>query len=159
MNQEETVDRFYKALARCDAETMADCYADNAEFSDPAFPRLNAEQVRGMWRMLCSRSKDLRVEYVCRKLAHDHFQVQWDAWYTFSKTGRPVHNRIQADIRLQDGKIVVHRDSFSFWRWSIQALGLSGLLLGWSPLLRTAVRAEAGKALQTYLTKSSRVKK
>lgn len=158
MTQENVVDRFYKAFAKCDAEAMAACYADTVEFSDPVFPLLKGEEARGMWRMLCGRSKDLRVEYVSRKLADDQYQVDWDASYTFTKTGRLVHNRIQADIKVKGGKIVWHRDHFNFWRWSRQALGVPGWVMGWTPFLKTAVRGEAGKALQIYLQKKSEAK-
>ncbi len=155
MNQQSTVERFYEALARADAETMASCYAEGAVFSDPAFPELQTAEVRGMWRMLCRRSKDLRVEYKVEALSPDHFQVHWDAFYTFSQSGRPVHNSIRANLYLRNGLIVRHVDEFSFWRWSRQALGLSGWILGWTPFLRTAVRKQAAKNLQMFLQKNA----
>lgn len=153
MDHQEIIDRFYKAFSKADAETMAATYADTAEFSDPVFPRLNASEVRGMWRMLCSRASDLELSYVTRKLDAGHYQVDWDARYTFSKTGRKVHNKITADLFLKDGLIVKHRDNFSFWRWSRQALGLPGLLLGWTPLIQGAVRKEAAKGLAKFLSR------
>lgn len=153
MADQDLVERFYQAFAKKDAEAMAACYADEAEFSDPAFPHLNADEVRGMWRMLCGRSQDLRIEYVSRQTSLGCYQVDWQAWYTFTKTGRPVHNRVQASLQLKNGKIVHHQDRFNFWRWSRQAFGLPGWILGWTPILRKAVQAEAGKALQTFLKK------
>jgi hypothetical protein len=47
--------------------------------------------------------------------------------------------------------IVSHHDSFDFWRWSRQALGAPGLLLGWSPVLRNQVRKQANTSLRKYL--------
>ena len=41
-------------------------------------------------------------------------------------------------------------DSFDLWRWSRQALGTKGLLLGWTPLVRNAVRAQALKGLRAF---------
>ncbi len=154
MKNQETVQKFYEAFKKADAETMASCYAPQASFSDPVFPQLTSPEVQGMWRMLCGRSSDLKIEYQLKQIDEQHFQVNWDATYTFSKTGRKVHNRIKAQLELDQGRIVRHQDHFDFWRWSRQALGLPGLLLGWSPIVRNAVRKEAAQALQNFLKKS-----
>jgi hypothetical protein len=153
MNHQDIVDRFYQALGKRDGETMARCYANQATFSDPAFPNLDAKEVRGMWRMLCSRSTDLKVDYTVRKIDDKHFEVDWNAYYTFTKTGRKVHNIIRADIFLDQGLIVKHRDRFDFWRWSRQALGLPGLLLGWTPILRGSVQKQARQNLEQFMQK------
>lgn len=141
------IDRFYTAFADRDPATMGSCYADEARFSDPVFPHLNAEQVRAMWHMLLSSGADLRVEHTAVEETPTAGRCRWDAWYTFSRTGRPVHNIIRAEFVLRDGLIVEHRDSFSFWRWSRQALGPTGVLLGWTPLVRNQVRATAARSL------------
>ena len=39
---------------------------------------------------------------------------------------------------------------FSLWKWSAQALGLKGQLLGWSPLVQGRIRAQASKGLRAY---------
>ena len=36
-------------------------------------------------------------------------------------------------MQLVAGKIVRQEDKFSLWRWSSQALGTKGSLLGWTP--------------------------
>ena len=82
-------------------------------------------------------------------------RAHWEPRYRFSATGRPVHNVIDAEFEFRDGLIVVHRDRFSFWRWSRQALGASGLLLGWTPWLRAKVRARAEANLRVYLSQGS----
>lgn len=155
MKNQETVQQFYEAFKKADGDAMAACYADQASFSDPVFPQLTSHEVQGMWRMLCARSRDLKLDYQLKKIDDRHFQVNWDAFYTFTKTGRKVHNRIEAHIELDQGRIVRHQDHFDFWRWSRQALGLPGLLLGWTPILRNAVRKEAAQALQSFLKKKS----
>lgn len=144
------IDDFYSAFARRDGRAMADCYHPEASFTDPVFPDLGAEEVRAMWRMLCERGKDLQVEHRDAWVEGDQGGAQWDARYTFSATGRPVHNRVVASFRFADGKIIEHRDAFSFWRWSRQALGLPGALLGWTPLIRTKVRKLARAGLDEY---------
>jgi len=61
-----------------------------------------------------------------------------------------VHNIIHAQFRFSGDTIVEHIDNFSFWRWSSQALGPVGLLLGWSPFLKAKVRAQAAQALARF---------
>ncbi len=39
--------------------------------------------------------------------------ARWEAVYPFSETGRIVHNRIRAEFRFRDGKIIEHRDHFT----------------------------------------------
>ena len=58
--------------------------------------------------------------------------------------------RLAASFEFRDGKIVKHADCFDLYRWSRQALGPAGLLLGWTPLLQNKVRAMAAKGLADY---------
>ena len=143
-------DRFYTAFAARDAERMAACYADDVSFSDPAFPDLRGEAARDMWRMLCARGKDLRVEHRVIEASAGRARVHWEAWYTFSGTGRAVHNVIEAEMEVREGLIVRHRDAFSFPRWARQALGPLGLLLGWTPQLKRKVQRQAALALEKF---------
>ena len=59
-------------------------------------------------------------------------------------------NDIQASFRFENGLIAEHRDEFSFHRWARQALGPVGLLLGWTPLVRSTVRRKAAARLEEY---------
>jgi hypothetical protein len=91
------------------------------------------------------------------KLTYDQVtdrSAHWEAHYLFSATGRLVHNRIDAGFGFgADGLITTHLDRFDFWAWSRQALGAPGLLLGWTPWLRTKVRAQAAENLRRFLAK------
>lgn len=142
----EIIESFYRAFARRDAEAMAALYEDDVRFSDPAFGPLSGEHARNMWRMLAARATDLELTFS----NVTDFSAHWEARYTFSQTGRKVHNVIDATFEFRDGKIVRHEDAFDFWRWSRQALGPAGLVLGWSPLLRRAVRRRALAGLAEY---------
>jgi ketosteroid isomerase-like protein len=140
------IERFYQAFARRDAEEMASLYTDDVRFSDPAFGILNGEHARNMWRMLAGRAKDLELTFSVLSDERAH----WEARYTFSQTGRKVHNVIEATFEFRDGKIARHDDVFDFWRWSRHALGPVGLLLGWTPLLQNAVRKKALAGLAEF---------
>lgn len=143
------IERFYRAFAQRDAATMAACYGPGAHFRDPVF-ELEGAQIGKMWKMLCARGADLRIDHANVRADAASGDADWQAWYSFSATGRAVHNIVHARFRFADGLIVEHIDTFDFWRWARQALGAAGLLLGWTPLLRTKVRAQAMQALQRY---------
>ncbi len=100
-----------------------------------------------MWRMLCLRATDLRLEFRDIRADAASGSAHWEAWYTYSGTGRPVHNIIEATFQFQDGLIASHVDRFSLARWARQALGLKGVLLGWAPPVHRAIRGQARQAL------------
>jgi hypothetical protein len=142
----DLIARFYTAFQALDAEAMASCYAEDARFSDPVFTDLRGQQVGDMWRMLCASATDLSltVDSVTDTSAH------WVATYTFPSTGRRVVNDIRASFVMSEGLILEHRDTFDLWAWSRQALGPTGVLLGWTPLLQGRVRGQAMAGLRRY---------
>ncbi len=142
---------FYAAFNRHDGAAMRDLYAENATFSDPAFPGLRGREVPGMWASLCASAADLKVELVSVSATDTEGAAHWEAWYAFGPSKRPVHNVIHATFRFENGKVVEHLDHFDFWAWSRQSLGLVGLLLGWSGWLRAKVQVQARKGLERYL--------
>src|SRR6476646_11369304 len=146
----ELIRKFYRSFGNHDASGMASCYHPAVKFSDEVFPDLEGPRAVAMWQMLCERGKDLKVQV--RDIAADNSagHAHWEAWYTFSATGRRVHNKVDAHFEFRDGKIIRHRDSFDFWAWSRQALGLVGWLLGWSGFLRKRVRSQAAKSLAAF---------
>ncbi|MEX2181434.1 MAG: nuclear transport factor 2 family protein [Gemmatimonadaceae bacterium] len=146
----QLIEHFYHAFQRRDAEAMAACYHPDAHFSDPAFPDLRGAEVGAMWAMLVARGRDLQVEFSDVAADDATGSARWEARYTFSATGRKVHNRIRAEFHFRDQRIVRHIDRFSFWRWSRQALGPIGWALGWSPLLRAKVQRSAAGALAAW---------
>lgn len=148
----QTLETFYNAFKEGDADKMASCYHDQAVFSDPAFPNLNAAQVKAMWAMLIERAKgNLAIDFHS-VIADEHVgQCTWEATYPFSKTGNKVHNIIHATMEFKEGLIIKHTDEFNFWRWSSMALGTPGKILGWTPFLRNKVSKTAMKSLDDYM--------
>ena len=59
-----------------------------------------------------------------------------------------------ARFRFEDGLIAEHTDEFSFHRWSRQALGTPGLLLGWTPVLRGATQKKARASLDQFMAQA-----
>ena len=144
------IQQFYQAFQQLDAERMARCYHPEVRFSDPAFPDLRGSEAADMWRMLASRAEDFSLSFSDVSADDQRGQAHWIASYTFSQTGRTVINKIQARFEFRDGKIIRHIDSFDLWRWAHQALGLKGLLLGWTPLVGNAIRKQAAKGLAQF---------
>ena len=151
---EALIHRFYTCFQARDAGGMQACYHPEVTFRDPAFGELDAARAVAMWHMLCARAADLDIRCSDVRANDVEGSARWSALYTFSQTGRRVDNRIDARFVFRDGLIVRHEDSFSFWRWSRQALGPVGLLLGWTPLLRNRVSATANRGLARYMRES-----
>ncbi len=154
MTNQELITHFYTSFASGNAEAMAECYHDDILFNDPAFGTLKCEEVGNMWRMLLERSKgDLKISFSEVKANETSGSAKWEARYTFGQTGRKVINRISAEFKFENGKIIRHTDHFNMWKWSRQALGFKGLLLGWTPLITKAVQKQTNKLLKSYIQK------
>jgi ketosteroid isomerase-like protein len=147
------IEDFYAAFDRRDGDAMAASYAPDATFSDPVFTDLRGNEPGAMWRMLTSQGKDLTVELVEHDAGDERGTARWIARYTFSRTGRPVVNDVRARFRFADGLIAEHVDEFSFHRWAKQALGPPGLLLGWTPIVRSATRRQARASLDDFIAR------
>ena len=157
----QTLTKFYTAFAALDADTMASCYAGDVVFDDPVFSLRGLRQTSGMWHLLCAATEATGHDAWKLEFSNIHAnattgRAHWEAHYRFSATGRLVHNIIDAQFTFRpDGLIATHRDRFDFWRWSRQAFGVSGLLLGWTPILKSKVRKRALANLQKYLAKTA----
>lgn len=152
-NNEELIQTFYDAFARLDYAAMSDCYADDPVFNDPVFGILQGDEVRFMWQMLCKNAKDFTLHAEKIEVDGEYGTCNWTASYTFSKTGKRVVNKVKAHMRIENGKITEHTDEFDIYKWSRQALGLPGLLLGWSGYLKNKIRGDAKNKLYAYINK------
>lgn len=158
---EQTIAKLYTAFAELDADTMASCYAEDATFDDPAFALKGRAEVAGMWRMLCAATQnkgrnDWTLEFRDVQADSDSGRAHWEAHYRFSATGRLVHNMIDAEFTFTpEGLIATHKDTFNFWRWSVQALGIPGFVLGWTPWFNRQVRQQTRGKLDQFLAGKS----
>ena len=145
----ELIRRFYVAFSVRDWRVMSACYARDATFEDPVF-KLRGERIGLMWRMLCTNARDFSLEFSNVSADVTSGRAHWEPRYCFSQTGRMVHNVIDSAFTFRDGLIVSQVDTFDFWRWSRQALGAPGWLLGWSDKLHHKVRRRAAKGLDHF---------
>jgi ketosteroid isomerase-like protein len=149
----QLVETFYTHFQKRDYAGMNACYHPEATFSDPVFIGLRGKQVQAMWHMLCESGQDLKVEFGQIHGHGDHVHAHWEATYSFSAQKRQVHNIIDATFEFRDGKIISHHDHFDLWRWTRMALGMPGVLLGWSPIVQNKVRATAQGRLTAFIAK------
>ncbi len=151
---QQLITTFYDAFQRGDADAMTACYHDEVVFEDPAFGLLEGARAKAMWHMLLgSASGGVHVEYSDVCTYENTGSVKWTARYTFGPKQRPVVNHVIASFGFAGGKIARHTDRFDLWAWSRQALGLPGLLLGWSPIIKKQVQATTAARLEKYLAR------
>ncbi|WP_299117135.1 nuclear transport factor 2 family protein [uncultured Winogradskyella sp.] len=152
---ENVIINFYKAFNNLDANTMISYYHDDIIFEDPAFGVLKGDRAKAMWQMLCEsqKGKDFKVEASNIKINENEGSAHWEAFYNFSKTGRKVHNKIDAKFKFKDGLIISHVDSFNLYNWSKQALGFKGLLLGRTGYFKNKLRLQTNGLLNKYIEK------
>jgi ketosteroid isomerase-like protein len=148
---DELIQRFYGAFARHDPAAMAACYTPDVHFSDPVFTDLHGEEPGAMWEMLIGRGPDLKITLVEHEADQERGSAHWLADYTFSATGRQVHNDVRAEFSFENGLIASHRDRFDLYSWSRQAIGPVGILLGWTRPLQSRLRRTARDSLDEFM--------
>lgn len=154
---EKLIHHFYSSFQKKDYKAMQECYSEKAIFSDDVFIRLNSQQVKAMWEMFCKKGQNLSIHFSNIKADEKTGMAEWTAHYTFSATGKKVVNYIRANFIFENNKIVAHTDSFSFYKWAKQALGITGLLFSWTPFLQNKVRKQAMKNLTRFMKKNNSI--
>lgn len=144
--------KFYTSFSEKDAEGMLSCYDDNIVFTDPAFGTLEGDRAKAMWKMLLANEEsDLNVSFKILEHTPNTGKVNWVATYYFGPQKRKVINNITANLTIKDGKIIKHLDHFSLWKWTQQALGFSGLFLGWSPFMKKKIQQRTNRLLDKFM--------
>lgn len=151
---EEVIRKLYSALQRVDHEDMIRCYHPEAIFKDPVFDLRSKKEIAGMWTMLCKKAKEFEFHFDQVQANEEKGKARLKAKYLFSQTNRMVVNKIDAHFKFKNGLIIEHIDSFDFWRWSRQALGFFGLILGWSSFLQKKVQQKAYNNMKTFIPRS-----
>jgi len=148
---EELIHKFYTSFTQKNSQGMVECYSDTIEFEDPVFGKISGNKPKAMWMMLLERSSGLVVSYSNVKSTDEGGSADWIAEYDFTKTNRRVTNHVHAEFTIRDGKITNHKDSFSLWKWAGMALGISGYLMGFTPMVQNKIKSEAMTGLELYM--------
>lgn len=154
MTNKTILETFYKAFTEGDAATMTSYYHDEVTFTDPVFGSLKGEEAKAMWHMLIERGKGAnKVTYTGIEATDTTGSAKWRASYPYGLKKRPVINHVQASFTFKDGKILTHTDNFNLYKWSKQALGAPGFLLGWTGFMRNKIQQQTGSLLKDYMKK------
>jgi ketosteroid isomerase-like protein len=151
-NDERLIEKFFTAFKKLDYTAMNACYSDDVAFFDPMFDLLRGAEAKAMWQMLCTNAKNFSLTFDSIKNLEDgYYTCNWCASYDFSKTGRRVVNQIKAHMKIENGLIIEHSDGWSLHKWSQQAMGFSGWLLGWAGFYRRKLKNGARRNLLNFI--------
>ena len=151
-NNKALIEKFYTAFQQLDYRTMQSCYSDDIIFNDPVFGVLHGDEAKAMWEMLCRNARDFSLVFTDIELLDEEYATcKWMATYTFSKTGKKVMNHIKAHMRIRDGHIIEHSDAFKLSEWAAQALGIKGILFGWTGFMKRKIQRNARKNLENFM--------
>ena len=151
-SNKELINNFYASFQQLDFQGMASCYDENIVFFDTVFGLLSSTELNSMWEMICTTAVDFSLTYGnILELDDAYCTCDWVSSATFLGTNRRVVNKVRANMRFSEGKIIEHSDAFSVHQWSKQAMGLSGELLGWNSFFQRGIKNRAKKNLIKFL--------
>jgi hypothetical protein len=147
----QVIEDFYSGFAAGNSLTMRSCYHPEVLFQDPVFGKLEGTDAKDMWEMLTQKSQgNLKIRFSHLKATDSVGSADWKAYYTFSSTNRSVINAIHAEFEFKEGLIYRHKDSYDLYAWSKQALGLKGVLYGWTPFFKKKIQQQALQSLRSF---------
>ena len=150
-----TIQKFYNAFQQKDYAAMNSCYANDIPFNDPVFGLLIGNETKAMWQMLCMGAKDFSLQFSNIQTDDgEYYTCDWTVSYLFSATNRRVINKCKAYMRMNDGVILEHSDAFNYYRWCRQALGLRGLIFGWTGFMHNKVNKKAKQRLMHFMNQN-----
>ena len=152
MNYNESIlFKFFKAFENVNTIEMCACYHPKIQFNNPIFGSLTTNEVCDMWQMLMDSSvKNLKINFSEIQANEYSGTVQWIAKYNFGKKNRKIIHKIQGQFTFKEGFIIKHTDNFDFWKWSMQAYGWKGYLLGWTGFFQKKIQQNAIQSLKAY---------
>ncbi len=152
MTNQELIEKFYSSFAQGNVIGMIECYHDQITFKDPAFGELKGERAKAMWKMLLSRGNS-EIEFNNVQANEKTGSANWKATYYYGPKKRKVINHISAQFEFKDGRIISHVDDFNLWKWTQQALGTSGFLMGWSSFMKKKINQKTNHLLDKFMKK------
>ena len=155
MTNKEVIENFYNAFQKLDSKSMNACLAEDVLFEDPAFGKLQGEEVKYMWQFLTENAKDFSVSFSVEEAKKNLVKAHWKAQYTFSATGNTVINEVSSRFEIENGFIIKHQDDFDLKKWLKQAMGSAAGFFGGSFLMKNAVQKQSKTLLKKYQKKNA----
>ena len=151
ITNKKLITQFYYSFANNKVKSMINCYDNKIVFKDPVFGELKGNKAKQMWKMLLSKNKNIKITTSDIFVGENSGVVKWKAEYTYGKNKRKIVNNVMATFEFKDGKIIKHIDNFNFYNWSKQALGIKGLLLGWTTFFQKKIQKKANSKLNLFI--------
>jgi len=156
MNNKALLKKFYTSFSKGDSTGMAECYHKNIVFRDPVFGTLKGDRAFKMWEMLLSnKKKDTEISFDIARISDEKGKVNWVAEYVYGEKNRKVINKVSGEFKFKDGEIIEHIDSFDLWKWTKQAMGTVGYLIGWTPFMKSKIQKTTNKKLDKFIADQS----
>ncbi|MGB5988742.1 MAG: nuclear transport factor 2 family protein [Marinifilaceae bacterium] len=154
MNNNEVIKKFYTSFSDSNIKGMIECYHKEIVFIDPVFGKLKGERVIKMWEMLLAKkNKGNKISFSNIMASSEKGEANWVAEYIYGEDKRKIVNKISANFKFKEGKIIEHTDYFNLWKWTKQAMGPAGYLLGWSYFMRKQIQEKAKIRLEEFIKK------
>lgn len=154
MDNKELIHKFYTSFANGDYKGMLACYHKDVVFQDPAFGVLKGNRAFKMWEMLLSsKNAKTHISFDNVQANAESGKATWIAAYFYGDKKRKVVNQVSASFLFKEGKIIAHTDTFDLWKWSKQALGVSGFVLGWSSFMKNKIQQTTSEKLDEFINR------
>ncbi|SFC30048.1 Ketosteroid isomerase-related protein [Algibacter lectus] len=154
MDNKEIIEKFYTSFSNGNFEGMLECYHKDVVFEDAVFGRLEGESAFKMWEMLLSQKKgDTKISFNNIEANAETGKANWVAEYFYGEKKRKVINEVSTAFKFKDGKIIEHFDTFDLWKWTKQAMGTPGYLLGWTSYMKSKIQQTTNKRLDAFMNK------
>lgn len=152
MENKEIIKKFYTSFSNGDVKGMLACYDKEIVFQDAVFGKLKGERAFKMWEMLLSKKKeDTIINFNNIEVTNESGNANWIAKYYYGDKRRKVVNKVTANFKFKDGKIIEHLDTFDLWKWTKQAMGIIGYLIGWTSFMKKKIQLTTNKNLDEFI--------
>ncbi|KAJ6531440.1 hypothetical protein DFH09DRAFT_1370587 [Mycena vulgaris] len=146
---------FLTAYSNMDFAALAALTADDFVFQDAAYPNIEGDVARGMYRWFIHDKEKTQMKVIIHdvKPSPTNSSVAIASFtddYFFN--GNHVINSITSTMVIAGGKVALEQDAYSFEAWAEQALGsLIGPLAAPLSVTKTLIQITARVQLDTFM--------
>ncbi|KAJ7115100.1 hypothetical protein C8R43DRAFT_1191737 [Mycena crocata] len=146
---------FLTAYSNMDFDALAALTTDDFVFQDAAYPNIEGDVARGMYRWFISDKEKTQMKVIIHSVTPSPTNASvaiasFTDDYIFN--GNPVINNITSTMVVVDGKVALEQDAYSFEAWAEQALGpLVGPLAAPLSVTKKLIQITAKIQLDTFL--------
>lgn len=151
MDNYTIIESFFDALYHENSKLLNSFLTDDIVFEDPIMGRLEGDEVRYWWQLLCEKVQDFTLEYHKIEVKGDEVYAEWETSYTFYATQRKVRNQLKTQFIIKDGKIESQKDSISYQKWIKQVIGNKASFFIKGTVMQKGIQKQAKALLKAYM--------